>query len=871
MYREQFYSAENAVKSILTHNLYGLEIDDRAMQLSRFALLLKAALMLSESAPRAARELINNPGEMLPKIYAFPENRGFISEEIGTLTDEKYVAEISKAFDLLREGKNLGSVIKLNLSDDVQQTLQSSYDKWQNKTLEGTADLIEQEIWNRLKEYFEVAITLSKKYSAVAANPPYMGQKSMNGELKDYINTYYPMTKADLMTVFMEVGGSLMQKNGKLSIINLPSWMFIASFEEYRFFLLTNYSIDSLTLLGRGVFGSDFGSVVFTLSKNTNSEKLSFFKRLTDNKVTVEDNYIKEKKFLDNSLPSFLINQNIFLSLPSYAFSFWLPERAISSYTENLRVVDISTPVQGLATGENTRFLRDWFEVDIDYIGFGLNSVEEAHSYSYKYFPYNKGGAYKKWYGNKTYIIKFDKKNAEILSKQGNKLPSSQFYFNTSITWSKVTMAGLAFRYFDGGALFDVSGCSIFAEEKTLLSLMGLFNSSLREVFVYSFSQSVNYEVGLIKSVPIKDLSHKQITINEKVNIAISISKSDWDSRETSWDFEENTLLAQQATSLQAAFNAWQEKVTASFYQLHANEQELNRIFIEIYGLQEELTPEVPLRDITILQDELKGDDLDAIEDAFRAGNRPALPIQRDIVMQQFISYLIGTMMGRYRLDKPGLHIAHPNPTDEELTSYRVERAAIPFTMTIDDDAIVPLMGDACAFPDDAVKQVQNLVHKLWGDASQVENMNFINESLGMTLDKWMTEKFWVEHISGRMYKKKPIYWMFCSNPRFPHRSAFRVLVYMHRMDQFTVQNILRKYLHTHMGHIKSQYEELNARELELSRDEMKTSEVLQKQISELNEYEEKLKHYANLQISFDLDDGVDINYAKFEGVVAKI
>lgn len=860
MYREQFYSAENAVKSILTHNLYGLEIDDRAMQLSRFALLLKAALMLNKSAPRSARELINNPGEMLPKIYAFPENRNFISEEIGTLTDGKHVAEISKAFDLLREGKNLGSVIKLNLSDDALQTLQSSYDKWQKKSQEGTADLNEQELWSQLKAYFEIAITLGKKYSAVVANPPYMGQKSMNGELKDYINTHYPMTKSDLFAVFMEVCLNLNNKTGLMGMINQHSWMFLSSFENYRKHLLKNNNIQSMLHLGPRTFEELSGEVVqsttFVLENRHDENAKGNYYRLVDYKSNreKEENFLAGNHFYPN------IPQSNFEKIPGSPIAYFLTNKVVNVFN-NKSLIEFADPKQGMATSDNNRFRRDWQEISIR-----KTSLSDGE----KWFPYNSGGGFRKWYGNQFYMVNWENDGSELRNFKKAVIRSPQFYFKESISWSKIAAGGLGVRYFPKGFIFDVAGCSIFEKETGInLYLLGVLNSNLKKVLIETIAPTLNYEVGQISNVPI--VKTERIDYISLIKENISLSKSDWDSREISWDFKENPLLAQQAASLQAAYNSWQEKVTDDFYQLHTNEEELNRIFIDIYGLQEELTPEVPLRDITILQDELKGDDLDAIEDAFRAGEQPELPIQRDIVMQQFISYLIGTMMGRYRLDKPGLHIAHPNPTDEELATYGVERAAIPFTMTIDDDAIVPLMGDACAFPDDAVKQVQNLVHKLWGDASQVENMNFINESLGMTLDKWMTEKFWVEHISGRMYKKKPIYWMFCSNPRFPHRSAFRVLVYMHRMDQFTVQNILRKYLHTHMGHIKSQYEELNARELELSRDEMKTSEVLQKQISELNEYEEKLKHYANLQISFDLDDGVDINYAKFEGVVAKI
>ncbi len=345
--------------------------------------------------------------------------------------------------------------------------------------------------------------------------------------------------------------------------------------------------------------------------------------------------------------------------------------------------------------------------------------------------------------------------------------------------------------------------------------------------------------------------------------------------------------------SLKDSYEAWEEEVSQDFFQLHANEEDLNRIFIDIYGLKEELTPEVLLADITILQDELvarrqkskkkKGEDEESLEEAklsplwkelenqFRKGQEVNLPFSGDIVMQQLLSYLVGTMLGRYRLDKPGLYIAHPNPTEEELATYQVENAALPFQMAIDEDAIIPLMGSACAFPDDAVKRVDELLHRIWGDESHTENLNFLNQALGMPYEKWMCEQFWAYHISVTMYKKKPIYWLFCSNPKSPQKSAFRVLVYMHRMDAYTVQKILRNYLHPHIEYVKAKYQEMHDNEANLNKQELKDLEHLAKQLSELKEYEQVLKDLANQQITFDLDDGVTVNYAKFEGAVAVI
>jgi hypothetical protein len=322
-----------------------------------------------------------------------------------------------------------------------------------------------------------------------------------------------------------------------------------------------------------------------------------------------------------------------------------------------------------------------------------------------------------------------------------------------------------------------------------------------------------------------------------------------------------------ESLSLPQALRKWQDQVTDDFFQLHANEEELNRIFIDIYGLQEELTPEVSLKDITILQEELDRNALEALEPTFREKGKEAitLPIDKAEVISQFISYCVGVFMGRYRLDKPGLHIAHPNPSESEIASYTINGHIIE----IDEDAILPLMGEECAFPDDTLIRTKDLIHAIWGEESLTENINFIQDALGMDLHKWLTEKFWEYHAN--LYKKKPIYWLFSSNVKKPQKAGFKVLVYMHRMDKYTVQKIQRNYLHPHQEYINQEIEKLEAHEETLTRPEQKRLEQLRDWQLECRDYNEVLKELANLQIEFDLDDGVDVNYAKFERAVAKI
>lgn len=890
MYREQGYGAKQAVESILKNNLYGLDLDDRAMQLSRFAVLLKAAQQLENAARGEGKTLLGNTLAVLPHVYAFPEEHGFVSEEIATFTNNQYVKEIYQTIDLLRQGKNIGSALKLSLPAEAISILQQQYQQWQQKSNAGTLDLEQQAIWAHLKPYVEVALVLTQQYAAVVANPPYMGQKSMNGDLKDYVNKHYPMTKSDLMTIFMEVIPNLTKDNYHFALINLPSWLFLSTFEKMREDYLTNYRIDSLLHMGRGIFGIDFGSVAFAIQKQSSNEnsKGSYFRLHERNfqhiyfedieKLFLYSNGKVDYKYDFNqyrdedgvseipengtALGKQIFYPNIpqtnFEKIPGSPIAYWVSERVLEIFNNKL-LTNFHSPNAGLQTGDNNLWLKSWYEINLKSTVIGLGD---------SFFKYNKAGEYKKWYGCQESLINY-KNNGENLKKTGKAVFRNQKeYFKQSLSWGLISSGSFGVRYYPDGFIFDNGAPSISINESDKNYFLCFLNSKVSFYFLKILNPTLNFQVGNISNLPIVD-SSEEFSLFAKSNI--SISKSDWDSRETSWDFEQNPLLAQQQTSLSLAYQFWQEAVSKDFFQLHSNEEELNGIFIDIYGLQDELTPEVALKDITILQDELKADELTQLEPAYRAGESVVLPIQKEVVISQLLSYLVGCMLGRYRLDKSGLHIAHPNASEEELANYEVAAAALPFTFTIDDDAILPLMGNACAFPDDAVKKVEDILYRIFGETNHTQNLNFIDDALGMKLDKWMTEKFWPYHISGNVYKKKPIYWLFSSNPKKPQTAAFRVLVYMHRMDGYTVQKIMRNYLHPHQEFVRNQYEVMKENEANLSKQELKMFENLQKQMVELKEYNEVLKELAAQQITFDLDDGVTVNYAKFDGAVAVI
>ncbi|WP_051259538.1 BREX-1 system adenine-specific DNA-methyltransferase PglX [Epilithonimonas tenax] len=1059
MYREQGYGAKQAVESILKNNLYGLDLDGRAMQLSRFAILLKAAQQLENAARGEGKTLLGNTLAVLPHVYAFPEDHGFVSEDIATFTNNQYVKEIYQTIDLLRQGKNIGSALKLSLPAEAISILQQQYQQWQQKSNAGTLDLEQQAIWAHLKPYVEVALVLTQQYAAVVANPPYMGQKSMNGALKDYVNMHYPMTKADLMTIFMEVIPNLTKDNFHFALINLPSWLFLSTFEKMREHYLTNYRIDSLLHMGRGIFGIDFGSVAFAIQKQSSNEnsKGSYFRLHERNfqHIYFED---IEKLFLysngkidykydfnqyrdDDGVSEIPENgtavgkqifypnipQTNFEKIPGSPIAYSLSNNLLNLLNK-INVNTLSQVKRGIATSDNDRFLRFWFEVGIE------KSNISNQKDGLKWFKYNKGGEFKKWYGNQEYVVNWENDGNKIINfrdSEGRQLSRPQnieYNFKRIISYSSLTSGSLSFRIYED-FINDQAGNFLFVKNDNDFDLiLSVLNSKISKYFLNIINPTLNITVDNIKIIPVLNIKELELTS------IFEITKIDWDSRETSWDFEQNPLLGIRDLgiwdlgssekgsgmensslvstnySLKEAYQTWQEKVSKDFFQLHTNEEELNRIFIDIYGLQDELTPEVALKDITILQDELKAEDLTALEPAYRAGESVVLPIQKEVVISQLLSYLVGCMLGRYRLDKSGLHIAHPNASEEELKEYLViggkglgaksqelilnhihyehpefsrsvglaesyvvgnrslqsqsqfseggivwthesnqtsngissqqysrrtsagnqgisslsensegfasrngyatgdslsaelssgnpaeespesnhrntenaewineqakqlitNRSSL-FTFTIDDDAILPLMGNACAFPDDAVKRIEDILHRIYGEDSHTQNLNFIDDALGMKLDKWMTEKFWPYHISGNVYKKKPIYWLFSSNPKKPHTAAFRVLVYMHRMDGYTVQKIMQNYLHPHQDYLKDKQQAMEKNEANLSKQELKIFENLEKQISELKAYNEVLKKLAAQQITFDLDDGVTVNYAKFDGALAVI
>lgn len=878
IYREEGYTTKTAVREILKNNLFGIDIDLRATQLARFAILIKAASydadILSE--------------DILPSVFAMPETDDFNRAEILAFlgsTGEKYFTELSDALVLLKQGKNVGSALKFSISDETRQFLNKRLNDL--KKNQAQQDIQFLSLFIRINPFIEVLLILTDFYEAVVTNPPYMGQKSMNGELKDYINSNYPISKSDLFAVFMEVLPSKTKECGRFAMINLPSWPFISSFEAIREMYIRRFYIESFLHMGRGIFGIDFGSVSFCVKKEkfkgksgnyfrlhernfqhiyySDIEKLFLFSKNNPNYRYDFSSYRDEdgrteipingtQTGLQLNFPNKL--QSNFLKIPGSPIAYWVSEKVLQNFLNFHDLNSIASPRQGMATSDNGVFLRYWYEVDSKKIGFGYKNREDAKKSNLKWFPYNKGGGFRKWYGNVEYLINWERdgqeikdfrdyKNSTLTSNMG--VAGLPFIFKENITWSKISAGAFSVRYLPEGFLFDVSGCSIYADKSILEYLLLLLNSKVIVKLIGALSPTINYEVGTIKSLPIKFEN-----ISTSPSLFINISKKDWDSHEISWDFLSHPILQFNSNKLEQNYKTWLYSVGNDFFQLHDNEVKLNQIFIEIYGLKEELTPEVPLKEITILQDEL---DLTILEEMKPPFEGQLLPIKKDIVIQQLISYLVGCIMGRYRLDKPGLRIANATPTSDQSDPYQFNS----YTIEIDQDAIIPILGNESPFSDDLIHKVRHMVEAIWGEKSLTENINFIEDAVGVSLDKYLTLKFWDFH--KKMYSKIPIYWLFESP-----KGYFRVLTYMHRMDKFTVQKIRLNYLHRYMEHLSSEINRLRQNGNNLRR-----LDTLEDALQDCRTYSDILKPLADKQITFDLDDGVKNNYKLFEGAVKPI
>ena len=849
IYIEQGYSRRDAVENIFSHNLIGVDIDTRAKQLATFALLLKACLRDASFADAHA----------MPRVLDMPEPYRSDTDLRDTLHHfflggtPKQIDETAEAIALFDYAEDLGSIMRFNISSGTREAIVRRLAEYRASDIH---------TFDNLFPYFDVILALTTKYAALVMNPPYMKASNMNDVLKLYTSKNYEVGAIDMYSTFMILAMNLVCKHGSISMIVQPTWLVNASFGAMRKYILDNFSLKSLLHMGRGNFGNDWGSIAFTLSKSANRKDSLFFKLYERTFYRIEPEHIQElfltainnfnyryqfslynpSNFDASDNPNgrqicYICNQEKFKRVLNYPFCYSFSDDIIDIINKT-NISNYFSPATGLQTGNNNKFIRTWFET---------SKVDFNH----KWFPLVDGGDYRKWYGNFDDLIYWYNDGFDIKNCKSSVLRNQQYYKKAGITWNRIASKSISLRAFPNGCFFDQAGDSMFAQNiDDLHSCMGYLNTKVAKAFFEMLAPTINLTAGMIGKLPYKTTQDKSILYI--VNQNISISKQDWDAHETSWDFKENELVRifndNGWGTLDIVVSEYNREWERLFMQLHANEEELNRQFIDIYGLQDELTPDVPLDEITILQQgEIHIENNDIVW-------------HNDVIAKQLISYAIGCWMGRYRLDKPGLHIAHPNPTAEEVCTYTYNGSELE----IDDDGIIPILRADSSFADNACHRVRDFLRIAFGEENLLENINFIETCLGKSIEAYFMKDLWKDH--KKMYQNRPIYWLFSSK-----KGAFQCLAYMHRMDAYTVERVRSKYLLPHMDWLTHRINELRANDAMLTTAQRKTAELLEKELAECREYHERLHYVADQQISFDLDDGVVVNYAKFGDILAKI
>ncbi|MBK7364912.1 MAG: BREX-1 system adenine-specific DNA-methyltransferase PglX [Nitrosomonas sp.] len=855
IYEEEGYEAADIPEKILAHNLYGIEIDERAGELAAFALTMKARA-------KQRRFFIKS---IKPNICVL-ENVKFEEAELKEYMDfigcDLFTAPLQSTLHQFEEADNFGSLIRPELTD-VQGILQLLEAK------DVSGQLFLSETHKKVLQALRQADYLSPKYHVVIANPPYMGNGGMNGILKVFLKEHYPFGKSDLMTCFMERAMELCLKFGSWGMINLPSWLFLSSFENLRQKLIQKNFIETLVHLGRGVFGSDFGSVAFTVHNcEPNAGHFGVYRRLFDNHVQVRSVEKIREAFLDQSYGKFIVDQNDFLRIPKTPIAYWLSNSLLKTFELTKLGSDIATR-EGMATADNNRFVRNWTEVSQANCVYGCSSEENSASSRGTWFPYNKGGQFRKWYGNNELFVEYknaghniknnvDPETGRIRSHNYN----GEYAFKEGFTWSALTAGSFSARYSPKGFLFDSKGAKGFSKDPFIA--LALLNSVVTREYLKILSPTLDFKVGDILEIPCAKVPSKT-RHHELVQECIKYSQIDWDNYETSWDFVGPPLLNPEyhQPTLKAAYLKLRTHWREMTLEMQRLEEENNRIFIDAYGLQDKLTPEVPLNEITL-----------TCNPHYRYGNNKSEEELEALLladtMRELVSYAVGCMFGRYALDKPGLILANQGETIEDYLK-QVPEPRFP----ADDDNVIPML-DGDWFTDDIADRFRKFLRVALGEEHYEDNLKFIETALGKNgkprdIRDYFLKDFYNDHV--RRYKKRPIYWLF-SSPK----GNFNALIYMHRYRPDTVSVVLNDYLREFRTKLSAEKNRLEAISISASATQaektkaLKDVEKLTKMIAEMEEYEREVIYpLATEQVKIDLDDGVKVNYPKFGSALKKI
>ena len=903
MYENLGWSTKESVLSILKNNLYGLEIDERAGQLASFALMMKAREKFSRLFSVLKRE------EDFKLNTLIIEESNSLSERVKNRIKANNLNNLNKIIEEFEDAKEYGSILKLESIDKeiLEREFNILKESFNNNEQE-TLIFNEDEIIIDINEELELIENLIKqhtimtdKFDITVTNPPYMGNSRMNGILKEYIDKNYSDVKSDLFAVFFIKCGEITKRKGYLGFMSPFVWMFIKSYEELRKIFIEGKTISSLVQLEYSGFEDATVPICTFVLQNSYTDKKGEYIKLSDFKGA-KNQPIKTLEAVKNSNCNwrFQAKQKDFEKIPGSPIAYWVSDKVREIFKKNQKLEDIAEVKQGIKTGDNNRFLRLWNEVNYSRIGYNISNSEEALESKKKWFPYNKGGEFRKWYGNQEYLVNWENDGYEIKNfydekgKLRSRPQNVDYFFKKGITWSLISSSSFGVRNSNEGFVFDAAGSTLFLKNTKIQNyILGYLAGKINFNFLKITSPTISFEVGQIRLLPIilLDENNENIyTINKLVQQNISISKEEWDLRETSWDFEKLSLI--DGKDLKTAYenycNHWKE----NFVQLHKNEEELNRLFIEIYDLQDEMDEKVTFDDITILKKEANIIQIDnSITKEFSTESEKylydrgvSLEFNKDELVKQFLSYAVGCIMGRYSINKAGLIMTNSDDvlelsenrfivkgTDGEIRQ-EVESKFLP-----DEFGIIPIT-DEKDFSNDIVEKLKEFIKYVYGEENLKDNLNFIAEALGNKDNKsseeiiraYFIKDFYSDHL--QRYQKRPIYWLMNSGKK----NAFSCLFYMHRYETLTVARVRADYLipYQEMLENKRKFIERQLSDDDISAKEKKNIEKQLKELDtllkELREYANEVKHIAEQKIPLDLDDGVNVNYEKLGAILKK-
>ena len=834
IYEAHGVQTRDAVKSIVEHNLYGLDIDDRAAQLAYFSVMMKGRQYDRRFFRRGVQ----------PHVYAILESND-VSEHVVEYFcngDEKLKIAMDMILAEMHDAKEYGSI--LNITEQDWYALEQRFDE-----IREDISFYQNEIIEDVKPLVEVAKILGQKYDVVVTNPPYAGTSNLSPAVNKYVKKYYSDSKSDLFAVFIERCTKMIKKNRYQAMITQHAWMFLSSFEKLRELVFLSDIINMLHLGAHG-FEEIGGEVVQTTAFCLRKSSLNKYKA-TYCRLTQGDSQNKKEKLFLEAVNRYYLNKDVLQEIPGCPFAYWLSENEFAAFSFD-KLFDVGVTRRGLQTGNKDRFIRYWFEPKINELQLPKEKAE-----SYKWVIMNNGGNARKWYGEITNAVLWEN-NGEIIKSTGKAIiPSEELYFKECITWNRISVGNLSVKYQEPGIIQgDMSPFFISHDSNMLKYIMALMNSVVSTAMIHAINPTITMPVGDIAKLPVKINTEWKGKVDKIVQSNIEISKDDWDSFETSWDFQQHPLLQnavftpQMVTKEEAngyftmngiadTYRHWEQVCNDRFNQLKANEEELNRIFIDIYSLQDELTPEAEDKDVTVHKADLG----------------------RDI--RSFISYAVGCMFGRYSLDVDGLAYAGGEWDASKYASFAADK-----------DNIIPICDDEY-FEDDIVGLFIQFVKTVYGEETLEENLKFIADALGgkgspkEVIRNYFIKDFYKDHC--KIYQKRPIYWLFDSGKK----NGFKALIYMHRYQPDMIARIRTDYVHQQQSRYRTSLEDLERRMEDAdTRERVKLNKklkTLRNQMDEIHVYEEKIHHLADQMISIDLDDGVKKNYAKFQEVLAKI